>query len=71
MIPQLLNSLWTELITYCNNDNHSSDRVLPSFEWLCISAVKIFQGYPKGITRAIILTELEANWYVYLYEYTQ
>jgi hypothetical protein len=34
----------------------------PSFSFLLINTVKLLQHYPAGITKSILLTELETKW---------
>ena len=68
--------MWEELLTYCNNDptvstiSHRNNEAhgkkikisTPPFDWFCSAAAKVLQAYPMGLSRAVLLTELEANW---------
>ena len=69
MIFTVLKEMWFELTEYCvknpifssdlkNQKKHSN----PPFLWFVEEAIKILQAYPKGISRPVLLTELESKW---------
>ena len=60
-----LKLIYLELTAYCKNNATESigkNVALPSFLWYSSSSVKILQAYPKGISKVVLLTELEAKW---------
>ena len=40
---------------------------IPPFSWVLVTALNVLKLFPSGITRAVLLTELEARWYASLY----
>ena len=57
--------IWLELIAYCKNnasDITGKNDALPSFLWYSSCSVKVLQAYPTGISKVVLLTELEAKW---------
>ena len=72
MILDSLKILWEEHISFCKEDitlfstsnsgSVSKNVPLPSFLWFCSSAVRVLQAYPMGVSKHVLLTELEAKW---------
>ena len=60
MIFESLKKLWLEFLSFFKNDFKKNQS--PTFIWFVSEAVKILQAYPKGVSRFILLTELEAKW---------
>ena len=64
------NDIHTELLGYTVGSSSSrsssgrkgSSSNPPSLAWTVLETERITQHYPRGITRAILLTELEARW---------
>ena len=60
-----LQLIWLELLAYCKHnatDSVGKNVALPSFLWHSSSSVKMLQAYPTGISKVVLLTELEAKW---------
>jgi hypothetical protein len=69
MIIQLFYDIWNELTIYCNQkDSYSKDDkpIVPSFQWSLLSTIKILQAYPTGVSKPVLLTELESKWRSYI-----
>jgi len=57
-IQDVLESLWAQVTQVCIFNGHKP----PPFNWTCRHALHILQMYPTGLTRAVLLTELEVKW---------
>jgi hypothetical protein len=69
MIVQLFHDIWNELTVYCNQkDSYSKDDkpIVPSFQWSLLSTIRILQAYPTGVSKPVLLTELESKWRSYI-----
>ena len=68
MILEALHELWRELLELCESVTPTTpmslQRLSPSFIWFCCRAASALQAYPKGLSRAVLLTELETKWCV-------
>lgn len=66
---QLFRDVWNELTVFCTQkDSYSkSDQPnVPSFQWCSLSTIKILQAYPTGLSKPVLLTELESKWRSYI-----
>ena len=50
-------SLWKDTCRFCEKNRHEK----PSYEFVCSTALKCLQQYPAGMTRSVLLTELESR----------
>lgn len=68
MILEALKKIWSELLELCEKVTPTTPvslpRLSPSFIWFTCRAVSALYAYPKGLSRAVLLTELETKWWV-------
>ena len=57
-IQEALDSIWLDVKKWCARNRHKA----PPFGWTCRQALHVLQLYPTGVTRAMLLTELEVKW---------
>ena len=57
-MQSVLESLWLEVGGYCSKNRHRS----PPFSWIANHGLSVLQQYPAGMTRAVLVTELELRW---------
>ena len=67
MILETLLQLWQETIQCVETVTPTTEFTLkstpfPPFNWLCNEAAKALQAYSKGLSKAVLLTELESKW---------
>lgn len=60
MTAVLTDTVWKELCYHYSTDN----TIFPSKDWTEQHIYQLLQQYPAGISRAILLTELEYKWFV-------
>ena len=46
----------------CSFCMKNKQRDLPPFAWTCRQALEVLQHYPTGVTKAVLITELEVKW---------
>lgn len=51
-------SIHLELGGFCDKNNHCR----PNFGWTLTNGVRVLQQYPAGVSRCVLLTELEHRW---------
>lgn len=54
----LVRVLHLELCKFCDINNHEA----PKFEWVATQGITTMQQYPAGLSRNVLLTELEHKW---------
>ncbi len=57
MFSQLVHSIWRELCSY-----FAATMPQPPFEWTVFHIFETFRLFPAGISRCVMLTELESAW---------
>ena len=58
----LFMGLQEELLGYLHGAPQASAVKVPPLLWTLKTAVRVLRSYPAGLTRAVLLTELEAQW---------
>jgi hypothetical protein len=62
MVEALLETVVVELSKLCTENN---DRTEQWSSWSTEQIVRLLQQYPAGISKPVMLTELEYKWYEY------
>ena len=55
--------IWQRLVTFSHQNN---TKTLPTFSWSAATFCHLLLQYPAGLTEAVLLTELESKWRLYL-----
>jgi hypothetical protein len=58
MISQFVLLAWRELCSYFSRKHD----IQPTFEWTVFTIFALLRQYPAGISRCVLLTELESQW---------
>lgn len=58
MLSNLFGSVLDDLIVYSSADNNSN----PTEDWVVSQTIRLLQQYPSGVSRPVLLTELEHRW---------
>ena len=53
-----LESIWKEVSWFCDKNRHAC----PPYNWTSEQTLRTLQQYPAGLTRPVLVTELEAKW---------
>jgi len=57
MIINVFLSIWDDLLKFFSNSTSA-----PTKEWTILQTLQLLQQYPSGLSKIIILCELECKW---------